>query len=69
MAQRSDPGKRVKTEEVIIEAMQRLMKGRTTFMISHRLDTLASCDMQVEIEQGWSLFDVDGAREPPVPGV
>ena len=59
----------VKTEEVIIEAMQRLMKGRTTFMISHRLDTLASCDMQVEIEQGWSLFDVDGAREPPVPGV
>jgi ATP-binding cassette subfamily B protein len=59
----------VKTEEVIIEAMQRLMKGRTTFMISHRLDTLASCDMQVEIEQGWSLFDVDGAREPPVSGV
>ncbi len=48
----------VKTEAVIIEAMQRLMQGRTTFMIAHRLDTLATCDMQIELEKGWTVFDV-----------
>jgi ATP-binding cassette subfamily B protein len=46
----------VKTEAVIMEAMGRLMKGRTTFMIAHRLDTLAGCDMQVELEKGWTVF-------------
>jgi len=55
----------IKTEGAIIEAMNRLMEGRTTFIISHRLEALAGCDMQVELEQGWSLFDVDGARETP----
>jgi ATP-binding cassette subfamily B protein len=48
----------VKTEAVIMEAMQRLMQGRTTFMIAHRLDTLANCDMQIELEKGWTVFDV-----------
>jgi ATP-binding cassette subfamily B protein len=48
----------VKTEAVIMEAMQRLMEGRTTFMIAHRLDTLATCDMQIELEKGWTVFDV-----------
>ena len=47
----------VKTEAVIMEAMQRLMQGRTTFMIAHRLDTLAVCDMQVELEKGWTVFE------------
>ncbi|MEO5579111.1 MAG: ABC transporter ATP-binding protein [Gemmatimonadaceae bacterium] len=42
----------VKTEESIIEAMARLMDGRTTFMIAHRLSTLAGCDMRLEIENG-----------------
>ncbi len=59
----------VKTEGAIIEAMNRLMEGRTTLIISHRLEALATCDMQVGLEQGWTLFDVDGLREPPVPGV
>ncbi len=48
----------VKTEGAIIEAMNRLMHGRTTFVISHRLDALAACDMQVELEKGWTVFDV-----------
>jgi ATP-binding cassette subfamily B protein len=48
----------VKTEAVIIEAMNRLMEGRTTFLISHRLDALTGCDMQVELEKGWTVFDV-----------
>jgi ATP-binding cassette subfamily B protein len=47
----------VKTEAGIMDAMQRLMQGRTTFMIAHRLDTLAVCDMQVEMEKGWTVFD------------
>jgi len=48
----------VKTEGAIIEAMNRLMEGRTTFMISHRLEALAACDMQIELEKGWTVFDV-----------
>jgi ATP-binding cassette, subfamily B, bacterial len=42
----------VKTEATIMEAMTRLMQGRTTFMIAHRLSTLKRCDMKLEIEQG-----------------
>jgi ATP-binding cassette subfamily B protein len=41
-----------KTEAVIIEAMQRLMRGRTTIMIAHRLSTLDSCDAVLELENG-----------------
>ncbi|MBI3207569.1 MAG: ABC transporter ATP-binding protein [Candidatus Solibacter usitatus] len=39
----------VKTESSIIDAMDRLMQGRTTFMIAHRLSTLDSCDLRLEI--------------------
>jgi ATP-binding cassette subfamily B protein len=42
----------VKTEAVIMEAMQRLMQGRTTFMIAHRLSTLDICDVRIQLEQG-----------------
>jgi ATP-binding cassette, subfamily B, bacterial len=41
-----------RTEAMIMEAMERLMQGRTTFTIAHRLTTLLSCDLLVEIEQG-----------------
>jgi len=41
-----------KTETAIMEAMERLMRGRTTFMIAHRLSTLANCDARLEIEDG-----------------
>ena len=41
-----------KTEAVIMEAMTRLMRGRTTFMIAHRLSTLELCDVRLQIEQG-----------------
>jgi ATP-binding cassette subfamily B protein len=40
------------TEAAIMEAMERLMCGRTTFMIAHRLSTLANCDVRLEIEDG-----------------
>ncbi len=42
----------VKTEAGIMEAMDRLMHGRTTFMIAHRLSTLDNCDVRLEIEEG-----------------
>jgi ATP-binding cassette subfamily B protein len=42
----------MKTEMVIIEALDRLMKGRTTFMIAHRLTTLKHCDLLLVLENG-----------------
>jgi ATP-binding cassette, subfamily B, bacterial len=41
-----------KTEAAIMEAMERLMRERTTFMIAHRLGTLANCDVRLQIEGG-----------------
>ncbi len=40
------------TEAAIIDAMERLMRGRTTIMIAHRLSTLESCDVRLEVEAG-----------------
>lgn len=40
------------TESAIIDAMDRLMSGRTTFMIAHRLTTLEQCDVLLVLEQG-----------------
>ena len=48
----------IRTEGAIIEAMHRLMQGRTTFLISHRLEILETCEMQIELEKGWTVFDV-----------
>jgi ATP-binding cassette subfamily B protein len=42
----------VKTESAIMEALDRLMQGRTTFIIAHRLSTLANCDLRLEIQEG-----------------
>jgi ATP-binding cassette, subfamily B, bacterial len=42
----------MKTEAMIMEAMARLMHERTTFMIAHRLSTLANCDVRLQIEGG-----------------
>ena len=42
----------VKTERGIIQAFERLMHGRTTFIIAHRLSTLAHCDVVYAVENG-----------------
>ncbi len=42
----------LKTEEGIMEALERLMHGRTTIMIAHRLSTLAGCDFLFEVSDG-----------------
>jgi ATP-binding cassette subfamily B protein len=42
----------VATEALIVEAMDELVEGRTTFMIAHRLGTLDRCDVRVTIDRG-----------------
>lgn len=42
----------IRTEIGIMEAMDRLMHGRTTFMIAHRLTTLENCDLLLTLEDG-----------------
>ena len=42
----------VHTEAAIMNATEQLMKGRTTFMIAHRLETLKSCNVILELHQG-----------------
>ena len=41
-----------KTEEGILDALDRLMVGRTTFLIAHRLSTLRHADLIVVIDHG-----------------
>lgn len=50
------------TERQIMEAMERLMEGRTTFMIAHRLSTLDSCDIRVELVGGRVLLSPPSRR-------
>ena len=52
----------VKTEASILDALERLMKDRTTFMIAHRLSTLDHCDLRLEISGGklHALHEVSG---------
>ncbi|MCU1339593.1 MAG: transporter related protein [Bryobacterales bacterium] len=49
----------VRTERSIMQALERLMEGRTTFMIAHRLSTLEQCDLLLEVRNG-RLVKVDG---------
>lgn len=42
----------VHTEAAIMAATERLMQGRTTFMIAHRLGTLKNCDLILVLENG-----------------
>ncbi|HJZ55600.1 MAG TPA: ABC transporter ATP-binding protein, partial [Gemmataceae bacterium] len=53
-----------KTEAGVMEAMERLMSGRTTFLIAHRLSTLAGCDVRLEVMDGC----VTPAASPDSPG-
>ncbi|MBW3665218.1 MAG: ATP-binding cassette domain-containing protein [Actinobacteria bacterium] len=40
------------TEAVILDALQRLTSGRTTFMVAHRLSTLRRADLIVVLDHG-----------------
>ena len=56
----------LKTEATIIDATERLMSGRTTFMIAHRLSTLHGCDLRLRIERGRLSRTRGRAREQPL---
>jgi ATP-binding cassette subfamily B protein len=42
----------VQTEAAIMEAVETLMRDRTTFLISHRPSTLEGCDVRLALEDG-----------------
>jgi ATP-binding cassette subfamily B protein len=42
----------VHTEAKILAAMERLMEGRTSFLIAHRASTLQNCDFCLELRDG-----------------
>ena len=56
----------VRTEEKIMGAMRRLMVGRTTLMIAHRLSTLEYCDARLHLDNGKLLAPGPAAVPPPV---
>jgi ATP-binding cassette subfamily B protein len=62
----------LKTEGLIVEAMARLMQGRTTFIIAHRLSTLKPCNVILKLERGrlaqTTLGDLRLAHEDPLAG-
>ncbi len=44
-----------RTEAVILDSLERLMVGRTTFMIAHRLSTVRNADLILVLNHGsWS---------------
>src|SRR4051812_29556707 len=52
-----------KTEAVILDALDKLMEGRTTFMIAHRLSTVRRAGQILVLDKG-RLFP---SRPPPRP--
>ncbi len=40
------------SETLVREALNRLMKGRTTFIVAHRLSTTRKADLMVVLEEG-----------------
>jgi len=42
----------LKTEAVILEALERLMRSRTVFLITHRPSSWGMCDLWLQLEQG-----------------
>ena len=42
----------VETEERVLDALERLMKGRTVVMITHRLSTLREADKVIVLKDG-----------------
>jgi ABC-type multidrug transport system fused ATPase/permease subunit len=42
----------IEAEERVMEALERLMRGRTTIMIAHRMATLRSADKIIVLKDG-----------------
>jgi len=55
----------VKTEAVIMDAMEHLMKGRTSLMIAHRLTTLRHYNAIMEIANGRATLTASAIAGAP----
>jgi ATP-binding cassette subfamily B protein len=55
----------LETEAAIMEAMDCLMRGRTSFMIAHRLRTLRNCEVLLKIDSG-RLIDVSSEAQASI---
>ncbi len=53
----------VATEAAIIDAMEALMRGRTTFIIAHRLTTIENCDLLILLKKGRAVVTTGGAAK------
>ena len=49
----------IKTEGLIMDAVYNLMRDRTTFLITHRINTLFKCDFILEIDQNGNVVKRD----------
>jgi ATP-binding cassette subfamily B protein len=56
----------VHTEATVLAAMRRLMEGRTTFLVTHRVSALDVCDVRIELAGGRLVHSVP---QPVPPGV
>jgi ATP-binding cassette subfamily B protein len=50
------------SEKPILRSLETLMRGRTAFIIAHRLHTLAGCDLQLELSGG-RIVSVERPRQ------
>jgi ATP-binding cassette, subfamily B, bacterial len=55
----------LKTERVILEALERLMRTRTVFLITHRPSTWGMCDLWLQVDRGRLIRQ--GAPSTPSP--
>jgi ATP-binding cassette subfamily B protein len=53
-----------RTEQGILDALERLMRGRTTFVIAHRLSTLSGCDVRLRVQGGHVVPVAETAGTP-----
>ena len=59
-----------RTEAGILEALERLMRGRTSFMVAHRIGTLRTCDLLIQFDDaGRARVTSGGATESEAPAL
>ncbi len=58
----------IRTEATLMEAMERLMHGRTSLTIAHRLSTVKNCNLRLSLDQGHVVAELvvqQLAKSPP----